>query len=459
MNASAPSTPVLEPQTAPREGFFVNRDFVLLWTGETVSILGDFIFETTLVVWIAAIIARGQAWAPLAVSGVFIAASAPAMLFAPVAGALVDRMGKRAVMLAGAALSALVTLGLALATGFVRMGPSVGAAQAIPWTLGAIYSAVALLAIFSQFTRPASLALIGMIVSEPARPRAMGFLQGSMSLAMLVGPAVAAPMTLAFGAQWALLINAASFAVAFATLAALRVERGADNASTTEARGGLGKEMREGLVYLFRSRTLRVLALVTGIAMVGAGALNALDVFFTTHNLHTPLELYGLLNTALGLGLIAGAILAGALARRVGLARTLWLATIALGVLVIVYARLNSFVAAATLLFFTGVPLAALSVVGGPLLLRETPERLIGRVSSLLTPISTATSLAGAALAGYLDSAALRDFSARALGMTFGPVDTIYCAAGALILLSGVYAATGLRGADARHRSVLPEKA
>jgi len=89
-------------------------------------------------------------------------------------------------------------------------------------------------------------------------------------------------------------------------------------------------------------------------------------------------------------------------------------------------------------------------VVGGPLLLRETPERLIGRVSSLITPISVGATLAGAALAGYLDSGMLRDFSARALGMTFGPVDTIYCAAGALILGSGVYAMIGLRGADAR---------
>ena len=450
MNAIAPSNQSPKPQIAPHAGVFINRDFVFLWIGETVSILGDFVFNTTLVVWIAAVLARGQAWAPLAVSGVFIAAAAPAILVAPLAGALVDRLGKRAVTLTGAALSALVTLGLALATTFANSGSLPGAFRAIPWTLSAIYSAVALLAIISQFTRPASLALIGVIVPAPARPRAMGFLQGAVSLAMLIGPAVAPPLTLTFGAQWALLLNAASFAIAFAMLAALRIRP--SGPALTETRGSFGRELREGFVYLLQSRTLVVLALVTGIAMLGAGALNALDIFFTTHNLHTPLDLYGLLNTALGLGLIVGAMLAGALAQRVGLARTLWLSTIALGALVIVYARLDSFAAAATVLFFTGAPLAALDVAGGPLLLRETPERLIGRVSSLITPISTAATLAGAALAGYLDSGVLRGFSARALGMTFGPVDTIYCAAGALILVSGVYAAIGLRGADARDR-------
>ena len=449
MNASASPVSVSQPEAPQSDGFFVNRDFALLWLGQSASILGDFIFNTTLVVWIAAAIARGQSWAPLAVSGVFIAASAPAILLAPLAGALVDRVSKRAAMLGAYAVSMLVTLALIPATGLFGLGALFGVAPSTTRTLGAIYIAVATLAVCSQFSQPASLALIGAIVPEPARPRAMGFLQGAVSLAMLIGPAIAAPLLLAFGAQWALLIDAASFAIGLTALAALRP--GTTTANTDErAQTSLGREIGEGVGFLFRSRILRTLTLVTGVAMLGAGALNALDVFFTTRNLHTPLALYGLLNTALGVGLIAGAVLAGALAQRIGLARMSWLSTIAVGLLVIVYARLDSFGTAAVALFFTGVPLAALDVVGGPLLLRETPERLVGRVASLITPISTVATLAGAALAGYLDSSVLSGFTARLGGMTFGPVDTIFCVAGALILVSGVYAMLGLRGADKR---------
>ncbi len=452
MNANA--SPELAPQTpqtatTPREGFFINRNFSLLWLGQTGSIFGDFVFNTTLVVWIAATIARGQAWAPLAVSGVFIAASIPPILVAPLAGALVDRMNKRAAMLGAFATSLLATLALIPATGLLRVDALIRIPLSATWTLGAIYCAVALLAICTQFSAPASLALVGALVREPTRPRAMGFLQGSSSLGMLIGPAIAAPLFLTFGPLWALLIDAASFAIAFATLAAVRLHAPAVAEAGKQARGNLGQEMREGVVFLLRSRTLRVLALVTAVALLGAGALDALDVFFATHNLHTPLSLYGLLSTALGVGLIAGVALAGGLAQRVGLTRTIWLSTIAIGALVIVYARLDSFGAAAVALFFMGAPLAALQVAGGPLLLRETPERLVGRVSSLLTPLATVATLAGAALAGYVDSTLLRDFSARILGMTFGPVDTIFCMAGALILASGVYAMIGLRGADA----------
>lgn len=454
MNASVmPDQASQAPQTAkaPRESLFINRNFFLLWLGDFGSVFGDFVFNTTLIVWIAATIGRGQSWAPLAVSGVFIAASAPAVLVAPLAGALIDRMDKRAAMLGAYLVSALITLALIPATGLLPIGPLASIPHSTTWTLTAIYLAVAALAICARFSNPAALALVGQIVPEPSRAKAMGFLQGSLSVGMLVGPAVAAPLLLAFGAEWALLIDAASFVIGALTVLAMRLGRSTRAQADQAERRGLGREMLEGIVFLARSRTLSTLALVTGVAMLGAGALNALDVFFTVHNLHTPLNLYGLLSTFFGVGLIAGAVVAGALAQRFGLARTLWLSTILVGALVIVYSRLSSFGAASVALVIMGIPLAALDVAGGPLLLRETPERLVGRVSSLLTPLNTGATLIGAALAGYLDSALLQGFSARVFGMTFGPVDTIFCVAGALILVSGVYAMLGLRGAD--HRS------
>jgi MFS family permease len=267
-------------------------------------------------------------------------------------------------------------------------------------------------------------------------------MQGSSSLAMLVGPAVAPPLYLAFGPRWALLINAASFAVSFVALLAMRPPAGVVTPSS--ARSGLGHELREGVVFLLRSRVLRTLTLVSAVAMLGAGALSALDVFFTTHNLHTGIASYGLLNTALGVGLIVGAVLAGGLAARVGLGRVMAYAVIAAGALVIVYARMDTFIAAVVVLFLTGAPLAATSVAAGPLLLRETPARLVGRVESLMQPVVTAATLAGAGLAGYLASGPLAGFSGHIAGFALGPVDTIYLAAGALIVLAGLYALRGL---------------
>jgi MFS family permease len=434
-SSSASTTP------APRKpNLFTNRAFSLLWLGQTVSTLGTYIFDTTLVVWIAQTLAQGQNWTPLAVSGVFVAAALPPLLIAPLAGVIVDRVSRRGAMLVADGLRALCALiPLSIAVGlrlpFIPDSPL--------WTLGIVYAAVVALAIGQQFFSPAALALVGDLVGESEQAQAQGMLQGSASLALLVGPAVAPPLLLAFGPQWALIINSASFAVSFVALMVMGPIVQAD--STRQERRGLWWELGEGFVYLLRSRVLRTLAIVTALAIFGVGALNAIDVFFTIHNLHTPIAEYGLLNTTLGVGLIVGSIGAGALAKRLGLGRLFAWGTLIAGALVMVYSRLGSFVPALVVLFLIGAPLAAVQVAANPLILRETPKRLIGRVESLMQPVSTAAMLVGAALAGWLDSGPLSSFGARLWGLSFGPVDTIYLAAGALIIFGGLYALVNLR--------------
>ena len=76
---------------------------------------------------------------------------------------------------------------------------------------------------------------------------------------------------------------------------------------------------------------------------------------------------------------MVGAVLAGAVAQRLGLTKTFWLALVAGGVLVLVYARLTSFVLALVVLFLLGLTIAAVNVVVGPLVLQITPRELIGR--------------------------------------------------------------------------------
>lgn len=445
------------PPAAPTRttGLLISRDFALLWSGQTISILGDFVFNTALLVWIAAVLARGASWAPLAVSGVLVAAAVPAVLIGPLAGVFVDRWDHRRTMLAMDAIrAAVVALLIPIAIGIPT--PLLPAGRLpVAWTLGLLYGGVFVIATCEQFFRPATLALLGELVEEPLRPRAMGLLQGSMSVAMLIGPAIAPPLLLVFGAQWALLINAASFAVSFATIKALRprprAEIGADG-----NRRSFAREIGAGASFLVRSRVLRTLLITSAIAMLGAGTLNVLDIFFTTQNLHTPVALYGLLNTALGIGLIAGSVAGAVFAERIGLARMLWISILIVGTLVVLYARLTSFGPAAAVLLVTGIPLAAIDVASGPLLLREVPPTLVGRVSSLMNPVATLATLAGSALAGYLDGVVLRGFSAIAFGLRFGPVDTIYIGAGILIIVSGVYALVELRGADRRVQRTAP---
>jgi hypothetical protein len=69
----------------------VNRNYAKLWYGQAVSAIGDTVFSTTLVLWVAQILTRGLPWAPAAVSGILVAAGAAVALVGPAAGVVARR--------------------------------------------------------------------------------------------------------------------------------------------------------------------------------------------------------------------------------------------------------------------------------------------------------------------------------------------------------------------------------
>ena len=111
-------------QAARKRRLLINRDFTLLWSAQAISKLGDVVFDYTLVFWIATSIAREQRWAPLAVSGIFVATALPTLGAGPIAGVFVDRWQKRPTMLLMDALRAILILLLLLATGIPPLGSS-----------------------------------------------------------------------------------------------------------------------------------------------------------------------------------------------------------------------------------------------------------------------------------------------------------------------------------------------
>jgi MFS family permease len=205
-----------------------------------------------------------------------------------------------------------------------------------------------------------------------------------------------------------------------------------------------------GLRYVFSNRVLVTVLIAVSVAMLGAGALNALDVFFVTRNLHADPHLYGIVGAATAVGVLVGAIVGGMFAFRVGLARTIWLSLLALSLLVVVWSRMTSFIPALVVIGLVGMANAPLNVAAGPLLLKVTPKRFVGRATAIILPAINLASLISIALAGWLASTVLVGFHAVVLGMAFGPLDTIFLAAGVLGILGGLYAMVMLRGADAQ---------
>jgi MFS family permease len=86
----------------------INRQFARVWVSGAVSRVGDFVFDTTVLLWISTILAKGQPWAPAAASGVLIAVLVPSVVVGPLAGVFVDRWDPRRTMLWSDAIRALL---------------------------------------------------------------------------------------------------------------------------------------------------------------------------------------------------------------------------------------------------------------------------------------------------------------------------------------------------------------
>jgi MFS family permease len=440
------AAPAAARPAVDRVPFYINRNYALEWCGQAISYIGDSIFDITLLLWVAARIGAGQTWAPAAVSGLLACIFVPNLLCGPVAGVFVDRWDKRRTMLVMDALRAGLVLSLLLASGIVALPFFAGGAMPTAGKLALIYLVVILTTTCQQFFGPARTALIGDIVDPDHQGRASGMAQVSQSLSMVIGPPLAAPLLFGVGVQWALVVNAMSFAVSFVTIWLIHAPPSARSVQAGEE-GHAWRELVEGIRFFASNRVLMTVLISATLAMLGAGALNALDIFFVTTNLHASASLYGYISAALGIGALAGAIIASIFSERIGPARMIWFGLLAVGSGLIVYSRLTSFWPAVVLLCILGMPIAGLNVAVMPLILQTTPRELIGRVSAVLQPTISLATIASIVVAGLLVSTLLHGFHAHLLGIPFGPVDTIFTASGVTALGAGFYAFASFRRA------------
>jgi MFS family permease len=427
-----------DPFTALRRSVrtaLINRDYARLWYGQAVSALGDMVFSTTLVLWVGTVLAKGEPWAPAAVSAVLLAEGAAVLLVGPLAGVFVDRWNSRLTMLrtdmVRCAIAGLLTVLSFLPT---RSLP------AWAW-LTVICAVVFALNVGGQFFGPARYAAIADVVTgEEDRARAAGIGQATTAATVIIGPPLAAPLLFTVGLQWALLFNAATYAVSFTAIRSVRLGPDAGQKQEAGDRAGLRAEFAAGLRFFAGSRFLVALLAFAVIATCGLGCLNALDVFFVTENLHASSHVYGYLGTAFGAGAIAGALVAGRAVRRVGARTTTWVSLIVLGVLVLGYSRQTSILGAVAALFLCAVPMTMLNTAMTPLLMSAAPRHYLGRVIAVFTPANQLAAMLSTLVAGWLASSVLRNFAGSLAGLRFGPIDTIYAVSGLLVIAAGVCA-------------------
>ena len=405
----------IEPAPPKKYGLLINRNYALLAIGQAISNMGDFVYSTTLLIWVFLL-----THSAVAVSGVLIAEYTPVFLLGPVAGVFVDRWNRRRTMVVADVARGIAALLPLIVPEVMR--------------LPAIYASVFIIASFSRFFLPAKSAVLQVIVPDERQPQAASISQSTMALSFIVGPALASPLYFLVGPVVAIIINAVSYAVSALTLSVIRASREAlqpsllVTANAKQTGHGIGLVLRElvaGFRFVGRTRVLLMVTLLALIAMLGGGALNALDIVFVSRNLHVDSALYGPLAAVAGLGALVGAIGAGLLAGKMPARRMLTISVFLTGLGILIYSFQTVYVAGLVFNFIASLPQGGINVGFGPLLIRTTPRTMMGRVQSVIDTAMFGTSLVSIALAGFFGQ--------------FIPVNVIFAIGGISILVSGIF--------------------
>src|ERR1051326_2897575 len=174
------------PEAKRTSGLLINRNFALLWTGQSISFIGDALLDFTLTLWIAFDLGRNQSWAPLAVSGVMMSSLVGTLLIGPIAGVFVDRWDKRRTLLSVGALQAMLTAALLSVTDLAPLPFFPDGQSPLEAKLVLLYLVLFIASGCAQIARSARTALIGDLVSEPDRPQASGLLETMANLSFLI---------------------------------------------------------------------------------------------------------------------------------------------------------------------------------------------------------------------------------------------------------------------------------
>jgi len=266
-----------------------HRDFRLLWTGMSVSLLGDGIFFVALAWQVYAL-----SNVPTALSVVGIAMTVPTIAFLLLGGVISDRFDRRRVMLAadvlrGIAVGAIALLSL---TGALRLWHVV--------VLAAIYS------VGMAFFNPAFDAIVPELLPVDSLAQANSLDQFLRPVAMrLAGPALGGLVIAHLGAGAGFALDAASFAVSAGALLAMT----ARVRVVSEEHRSVTGEIRAGFDYVRRHAWLWATLASAAIAyLLFMGPTEVLVPFLVKNEVHASAAGLGLVFAAGGFGSLACAI-------------------------------------------------------------------------------------------------------------------------------------------------------
>ena len=399
---------------------FNNRNFRLYFIGQTISNVGSWL-QTLAITWLVLDITNRSDQLGITMALQFL----PMLLLGAPAGVLADKVDNRRLLIATSTASGLIaaTLGGIVATGHASL-----------WW---IYTLTLLLGIVLAVERPAMQSILFELVDPDLLPKAVATNSSINPVSRLVGPALAGVLIATVGIEACFYLNAVSYLVVIAALAALR-------SSELVARPRIGRtkgKLREGLDYVRThpdvARPLLVMTIVGTVAYNFPITLPSMVRF----GFHRGAGSAGTLMSVSAIGSILGGIYIAGIKPHPR--RTLAVALAGFAAALLTLSVTPGFWPFAAVSIVMGFASAAFQSVNTTILQQATQPAMQGRVMALHQMALFGSTPIGALIMGWV----IRAFSPR-LPFALGGLAALICAAAVIRLPSRTTGLVELRRAS-----------
>jgi MFS family permease len=387
-----------------RRSLLRDRNMAVLFAGETVSELGS---SMTFLVF--PLIAIGLGASPFMIGVIAAATNAAWLVVALPAGAWVDRIRRRPILIATDIGSALLLASVPVAAAWHVL--TVTQLVITGFLAGA-------LSVTFDVAYPA---FLPSVVPPGRLVDGNGLMEAGANAAQVAGPSLGGVLVQVVGAPATLLADAVSFVVSACALATIRVPESHASSMVSAERGpraSLRADIVAGLRYVVHGSTLRALVTSVTVANFIFGGYAAVVLVFYARQLGLPAAAIGAIVAVAGVGGIIGSLVAGPLARRVGDARLLWISTMVTTplLLLVPLGRPGGWLALPVIgVIGANAAIAAFNVCVRAALQRNVPAEMLGRVTASIRVFSRGSLPLGALVGGALASAATPRFALFAM--------------------------------------------
>jgi len=372
----------------PFRSLWRDVDFLKLWAGQTVSEMGSVVTRTAL--RLVALLTLGAGVAEMAY--LVVAASTGVLLVGLVAGAWVDRLPRRPVLIWTDVIRAglLFSVPAAAAAGTLRI-EYLYVVAFLEACLGTLFDS-------AYHSYLPSLVGVDRLIEGNAK------LSLTSSIAEVGGPGLAGALVQVVSAPFAILVDAVSFVVSAVSLLAIRAR---EAPRPRELRQTIGREIAEGVRVVRRHALIFPIAASSVSEHFFGSFYAALYALYLLQVLGLTPLLLGVVISAGGVGSLVGATFAGRVVRRFGIGRSILVMALASSAVGILTPLAAGPLFVATLMVFLpqliGDGMQTIQWIARDTVVQTAvPDRVLGRVNATLDVLSHGAAPFGALVAAVI---------------------------------------------------------